>query len=256
LEAMLKWILLTCRVKNLLDINGYCAIMIITLALHMCTKTAKECGKELMKILSTAINPEVLQLDNGGKFLGDCIRLINVNFPGVHVVKGHACHPQSQGGVERGNAPFKEALQKWMQGNGKDWTVGVFMVNAAINQHMSRVKGEYSPYSIYYGQKLRLPCTFTMGETAKIANTEYGIQVAKKLLQKIKKMELEPSISTDDLEDAMVQGDELFCKEEKMTTEEKQQTFFFVEQEIDHLVACTLEHLGSRKKDHIAMPNQ
>ena len=54
-----------------------------------------------------------------------------------------------QGGVECGNAPFKEALQKWMQANGKDWTVGMFMVNAAINQRTLRVKGEYSPYSIY-----------------------------------------------------------------------------------------------------------
>ena len=36
-------------------------------------------------------------------------------------------------------------------------------------------------------------------------------------------MEPEPSISTDDLEDVMVQGDELFFKEEKMTDEEKQQ---------------------------------
>ena len=193
------------------------------------TKTAKECGKELMKILSTAIVPEVLQSDNGGEFLGDCVRLINANFPGVHVVKGRARHPQSQGGVERGNAPFKEALQKWMQANGKDWTVGVFMVNAAINQRTSRVKGEYSPYSIYYGQKLRSPCTFAMGETAKIADTEYGIQVAKKLLQIIKKMEPEPSISTEDLEDAMVKGGELFYKEEKMNDEEKQQAFFYAE---------------------------
>jgi len=87
-----------------------------------------------------------------------------------------------------------------------------------------------------------------MGETDKIADTEYGIQVAKKLLKKIKKMEPEPLISTDDLEDVMVQGDELFYKEEKMTNEEKQQTFFFAEQEIDRLVACTLEHLGFEKK--------
>ena len=75
-----------------------------------------------------------------------------------------------------------------MQGHGKDWTIGVFMVNAAINQQSSRVKGEYSPYSIYYRQKLHPSYTFAMGETVKIAETEYGIQVAKKMLQNIKKM--------------------------------------------------------------------
>ena len=116
-----------------------------------------------------------------------------------------------------------------MQGHGKDWTIGVFMVNAAINQQSSRVKGEYSPYSIYYRQKLPSPCIFTMGGTVKIAKTEYGIQVAKKLLQEIKKMEPEPSTSTEDLEDVMVKGDELSYKEEKMTNEEKQQTFFYAE---------------------------
>ena len=63
----------------------------------------------------------------------------------------------------------------------------------------------------------------------KIVKTEYGIQVAKKLLQKIKKMEPEPSISTEDLEDAMVKGGELFYKEEKMNDEEKQQAFFYAE---------------------------
>ena len=55
-------------------------------------------------------------------------------------------------------------------------------------------------------------------------------------------------ISTDDLEDAMVLGDELFYKEEKMTNEEKQQMFFFAEWEIDCLVAPTSEHLGFEKK--------
>ena len=58
--------------------------------------------------------------------------------------------------------------------------------NACEEEDTSRVKGEYSPYSIYYGQKLHLPCTFAMGETVKIAKTEYGIQVANKVLQKIK----------------------------------------------------------------------
>jgi len=75
-----------------------------------------------MKIFSTAIIPEVLQSYNGGEFLGDCIKLINKTFPGVHVVKGRARQPWSQGGVECGNVIFKEALQKWMPMNGEDWT--------------------------------------------------------------------------------------------------------------------------------------
>ena len=58
------------------------------------------------------------------------------------------------------------------------------LVNAVINQCTSHVKVGYSPYCMYYGQKLHSAVTFVMGESAKFAETEYGVQVAKKLLQK------------------------------------------------------------------------
>ena len=53
-----------------------------------------------------------------------------------------------------GNAPFKESLQKWMQENNDgNWPkVGIFVMNASLNQRNSRVKGGHSPYKLYYGQ--------------------------------------------------------------------------------------------------------
>jgi len=46
---------------------------------------------------------------------------------------------------------------------------GVYLVNAVINQCTSCVKGGYSPYCVYYGQKLCSAVTFAMGESAKVA---------------------------------------------------------------------------------------
>ena len=108
-----------------------------------------------MKIMSTVVVLEILQSDNGAEFLGTCIKLINKHFPEVHVVKGRSHHPQSQGGIEHGNAPFKEALQKWMQTNNYNGPLGIYYMNAGMNQCLSHVKGDMSPYSIYYGQKVR-----------------------------------------------------------------------------------------------------
>jgi hypothetical protein len=37
-------------------------------------KKAKTVGKELTQILSTAVIPKILQSDNGGEFLGECVQ--------------------------------------------------------------------------------------------------------------------------------------------------------------------------------------
>jgi hypothetical protein len=53
-------------------------------------KKAETVGKEMARILSTAVIPEVLQSDNGGEFLGECVRLIRKYFDTIRIVKGKA----------------------------------------------------------------------------------------------------------------------------------------------------------------------
>jgi len=107
-----------------------------------------------------------------------CIKLINKHFPDVHVVKGRSWHPQSQGGIEHGNAPFKEALQKWMQANNNNWPLGIYYVNVGMNQCPSCVKGNMSPYSIYYGQKVWSQGMLHFMYMGDVAQTEYGSLVS------------------------------------------------------------------------------
>jgi hypothetical protein len=63
-------------------------------------------------------------------------------FHTIKVVKARACHPASQGSVERGNTTFKEALDKWLEEEDKkeggtkrkSWSeIEVYVVNAKIN---------------------------------------------------------------------------------------------------------------------------
>jgi hypothetical protein len=67
-------------------------------------KSSKSVGNALIRILSTAVLPEILQSDNGKEFLGYCIQMLKEEFHTIKVVKGRAYHPGSQGSVERGNA--------------------------------------------------------------------------------------------------------------------------------------------------------
>ncbi len=103
-------------------------------------------GNALMRILSTAVLPEILQSDNGKEFVGYCIKMIKEEFHTIKVVKGRAYHPASQGSVERGNTTFKEALDKWLEEEDnkeegtkrKSWSeVGIYVVNAKINNRPS-----------------------------------------------------------------------------------------------------------------------
>jgi hypothetical protein len=116
-------------------------------------KSSRSVGNTLIRILSTAVLPEILQSENGKEFLGYCIKMIKEEFHTIKVVKGRVYHPASQGSVERGNATFKEALDKWLEEEdnkeggtkGKSWSeIGIYVINAKINNRLSRSKDKKS----------------------------------------------------------------------------------------------------------------
>jgi hypothetical protein len=71
-------------------------------------KTAKQTGKALVRIMSTAVIPENLQSDNGSEFLGKCIQYLIEFFKTVNIAIGKPHCPNEQGSVEQGNAASKK----------------------------------------------------------------------------------------------------------------------------------------------------
>jgi hypothetical protein len=53
--------------------------------------------------------------DNGGEFIGECVRMIRKHFDTVRIVKVKARKPSKQGSVERSNAPFERGLYEWIE---------------------------------------------------------------------------------------------------------------------------------------------
>jgi hypothetical protein len=181
-------------------------------------KEAFTVGKSLIKILATAVIPDILQSDNGGEFTARCIEQIERHYPTIHIVKGRPRHPQSQGCVERGNGPFKEALDVWISQNpGVSWAeVGAYVVNGQINGRPSRQKGGRSPYEIYYGKQTTAPANFILSkEITMQAKSEYGLKGIQRLMEEVGKMNQHAMINTGDITVLVQKADNLFNEEEQ-----------------------------------------
>ena len=133
-------------------------------------------------------------------------------FPWCHVIKGRARHPQSQGGVERSNRPFKEALLAWtMDNKDKNWArYGMHVVNASLNRRPSRAKANYSPNQIFYGKKNDKESVYSvLGHTVvKMAETEAGLEAAYNAIQNTK-----DPISNEAIEKIIRDADAQFLQE-------------------------------------------
>ena len=176
------------------------------------TKSAQEVGIKLVHILSTAITPEIFQSDNGNEFLGECIKLIKRFFPYIHIVKGRAYHPESQGKIERGHATFKESLQKWMEEYGDNWVIGASIVNHSINKRSQFNRGEkFSPYNFYYGKAPLDNRNVVFGKVAQqCCMTEYGMMAGHLFCNQCEKVCSNHLVTKEELEYVMRKGDELF----------------------------------------------
>ncbi len=100
--------------------------------------------------MTAAVILEILQSENGGDFLGECVRMVQKHFNTIKIVKGRARKPLTQGSVERGNKTFKQSLFEWIEQNkSESWAeVGAYIVNAHVNQRPSQSKDNQPPYEV------------------------------------------------------------------------------------------------------------
>lgn len=104
----------------------------------------------------------ILQSDNGREFVNDIIDELKALWPECVIVHGRARHPQSNGGVERGNQDVENMLGAWMrENNSSNWSLAIHVVAMQKND---RVHSTYSetPYKLQYGQDRRVGLSSTL----------------------------------------------------------------------------------------------
>jgi hypothetical protein len=102
-------------------------------------------------------------------------------------VKGRPRAPHVQGFIERGNAPFKQALQDWMQVNNTDsWHVGGYIANQQMKNRPHERRDMLTPYQIYYSQEDARTVEDIMGGSARHILTEVGWQVVEGAMEYLK----------------------------------------------------------------------
>jgi hypothetical protein len=188
-------------------------------------KKAATVGRAMVIILSIAVLPDILQSENGGEFLGECITYIKKYFPTINIVKGRARKPSTQGSVERGNGPFKIALENWIQEHPNDsWSrIGAFVVNASMNSRPSTVKSNRSPYKVYYGKVCKAAADYILdGQLLKDSQTEYGLAAVHSVMEAVAKKDPSKLIQVEHLNNVIKQADQVFIDEDELPSIKKE----------------------------------
>lgn len=154
------------------------------------------------------------------QFLGYCVSLINKEFPWVHIVKGKPRKPSTQGSVEVSHKAFKSALVKWLdkekrenpmdRNAGQDWIVGASVVQCEINNSPMKARNHTTPHMIYFGKINKNSYSAALGQAHKVAQSEYGLRLAKRVLEQVKKVDPEKMITQKQVEKIIECGDSIW----------------------------------------------
>ncbi len=104
-------------------------------------------------------------------------------------MKGKPRKPSTQGSFKVGHRAFKNALAKWLDRTGSDDRImDASIVQCEVNNCPMRVRGNISPYSIYLGKPPSASYSTLLGKVYKVAATEFGLRLAKGVLEQVKKV--------------------------------------------------------------------
>jgi hypothetical protein len=134
----------------------------------------------------------------------------------IHIVKGKARKPSTQGSVERSNAPFKRSLYEWMEKNPDDsWAeVGAYILNAQMNQRLCQSMDNKSPYEIYYGKHSVSQSEYYLDPALlKAARTEYSLNAINEVLRIVSKKNAEVQVHLRDLHQLVIEADGIYDDE-------------------------------------------
>ena len=140
------------------------------------------------------------------------MKLVNEEFPWMHIVKGKARKPSTQGSIEVSHRAFKAALVKWLDKKGSpDWVLGAHIVQCEVNHCPMRSRGNISPHTIYYGKPPVATYSALLGPAYKVAETEYGLRLAKRVLLQVKTSLPTKECTTEEVKSFIKAGDEVWA---------------------------------------------
>ena len=94
----------------------------------------------------------------------------------------------------------------------EDWVHWMHVVQCEVNNRPSRSRGYLTPYSLYFNQTNTLSYADSLGPVHKEAKTEYGLRLAKMVLDKVKELVPARVMSTDEVRYLIRTGDTLFVE--------------------------------------------
>jgi hypothetical protein len=147
--------------------------------------------------------------------------MVNSAFSWVHIVRGRPQHPALQGCVERSHSPYKKAiLAKLKEHNTEDWVHWMNVVQCEVNNRQNRSRDDLSPYSLYFNQTNKLLYADLLGPVHREAKTEYGLHLARMVLDKVKELDPVKVMTTDEVRFLIRCGDSFFNEVSRSSKEE------------------------------------
>ena len=93
---------------------------------------------------------------------------------------------------------------------GQDWILGASVVQCGINNAPIKVRNHMTPHMVYFGKVNKHSYSALLGKAHNVAQTEYGLRLAKRVLEQVKKINPKKLITQEQVEAIINCGDSLW----------------------------------------------
>jgi hypothetical protein len=122
--------------------------------------------------------------------------------------------------------------------NTPNWHLGMHVVQCQVNNRPIKVRGNLTPYSMYYSQANVTTYSQLLGDCHRSAKTEFGLRLAKMLVLTVKKMDDSRILTQQFLGQVIQRGDKLF--ENLATAEDEDFTHDIIKEEARAIIRRTI----------------
>ena len=109
----------------------------------------------LIKFFTIVGLPKTIRSDQGSNFMSGVFQQVMCEL-GIKQYTLSACHPQSQGALEKFHQTLKNMIRAEQK---KDWDEGVHLLLFAVREAVQESLG-FSPFELLFGRKVRGPLKF------------------------------------------------------------------------------------------------